>query len=812
MIVLLIILIARFGEPWKSSDHTRHCDQPKRVGRTQADAVLGGLFPLHALSNGADKRYFDLNLGAVTWVEAMIFALDEINNNTDLLKNFTLGFDIRDTCNEVSKALAASLDFVLDLPSVNTTKVYANSTGFKYQATEPQGSFCKCVNSTPLILAVIGGAASPISTNVATIFGVDRIPQISYSSTSALLSDKQVYPSFLRTIPSDLYQAKAIADLLQSFGWNYVSVIASDNAYGRSGMDALRLELKARGICIAVEAIFYPSLIKEKLHQIIDLLKRKPRASVVVLWCQRPNAIGFLQEATKHDLRNKTWIGTETWGDAYQIQELSQDTVAGMIGIVPRLETHKEFERHLALLNPQNSAHNPWMKEFWEGEFDCVWQTNKTLNFKSINSQVTKDRYHQYYTQSEPTLVSENVTILCPKVNGVPSTSRLPRNKYTNVMNAVYAVAHGIENLLKCTHGNGLLDDAKCPQVDPFIKPEELLIYIRNVSFSGKSGSQVMFTSDGDPVFGSYAIKNLQQNAETGKMEFVEIGLWSGSERKLSLFTNTPIQWNGGTAIPPNSTCEDICPPGKYVVNGSISCCWTCVPCIQGFVKPRRGHFPCVRCPDGYDSNGEGTFCIKLSEDYLHLASTWGVVIPVLSTLGIFMTCFLFAVFIKNRSTAVVKASNRELSFIHLASILAIFTLPLTKIGKPTVASCALSPFYFSITFTICTSIMLLKTDRLLRIFQSRSRLTESGSKLLTNKVQVTATTLYALLFLIIEKYNQMHTYNTRSSQNFHTPLFRLNTRESSVSFQGAKLFIYIILLALFYLICLKKTQKLLLQ
>lgn len=36
---------------------------------------------------------------------------------------------------------------------------------------------------------------------------------------------------------------------------------------------------------------------------------------------------------------------------------------------------------------------------------------------------------------------------------------------------------------------------------------------------------------------------------------------------------------------------------------------------------------------------------------------------------------------------------------------------------------------------------------------------------------------------------NQIHNYNTRSSQKLHTPLCRLNTRKFSIAFQGAKLF-----------------------
>ena len=68
-------------------------------------------------------------------------------------------------------------------------------------------------------MGVVGGSSSAISAAISNALSTDYIPQISYSSTSTSLSNKRLYRRFLRTIPSDAYQAAAIVEILNYFNW-----------------------------------------------------------------------------------------------------------------------------------------------------------------------------------------------------------------------------------------------------------------------------------------------------------------------------------------------------------------------------------------------------------------------------------------------------------------------------------------------------------------------------------------------------------------------------------------------------------------
>ena len=153
-------------------------------------------------------------------------------------------------------------------------------------------------------------------------------------------------------------------------------------------------------------------------------------------------------------------------------------------------------------------------------------------------------------------------------------------------------------------------------------------------------------------------------------------------------------------------------------------------------------------CKDGYISNYERTGCVKVEENFLRWQSPLSIVVLVSCFLGLVLVLFIIAVFRKYSTTAVVKASNRDVSLVHLTSHALVFLLPLLYMGRPTVPMCIIRLTVFPVLFTFITAIIFLKTDRIVRIFNSKSRLTKR-SRLLSNKVQYVLTIILTVIPLL---------------------------------------------------------------
>lgn len=79
--------------------------------------------------------------------------------------------------------------------------------------------------------------------------------QISYRATSDKFSDKLLYPSFFRTVPSDKWQVEVMVLLLERFNWNWVAIVASEEEYGQQGVQEFSKIAANKSVCVAYQGL-----------------------------------------------------------------------------------------------------------------------------------------------------------------------------------------------------------------------------------------------------------------------------------------------------------------------------------------------------------------------------------------------------------------------------------------------------------------------------------------------------------------------------------------------------------------------------
>ncbi|XP_017710946.1 PREDICTED: G-protein coupled receptor family C group 6 member A isoform X3 [Rhinopithecus bieti] len=261
---LLIILITCFmiilatSQPCQNPDDFVAATSPGHI-------IIGGLFAIHEKMLSSEdyprrpqiQKCVGFEISVFLQTLAMIHSIEMINNST-LLSGVKLGYEIYDTCTEVTVAMAATLRF---LSKFNCSK---ETVEFK----------CDYSSYMPRVKAVIGSGYSEITMAVSRMLNLQLMPQVGYESTAEILSDKIRFPSFLRTVPSDFHQIKAMAHLIQKSGWNWIGIITTDDDYGRLALNTFIIQAEANNVCIAFKevlpAFLSDNTIEVRINQILE--------------------------------------------------------------------------------------------------------------------------------------------------------------------------------------------------------------------------------------------------------------------------------------------------------------------------------------------------------------------------------------------------------------------------------------------------------------------------------------------------------------------------------------------------------------
>ncbi|XP_041796730.1 extracellular calcium-sensing receptor-like [Chelmon rostratus] len=663
----------------------------------EGDIILGGLFSLHDMvvepslsftSTPLPTQCTRFNFRTFRWMQTMIFAIEEINRNGKLLPNITLGYKIYDSCSTPHQALRAAMQLMRsDKGSGVEGEMQSKDT---------------CHKTVP---AVIGDGGSTQSLVVARFLGVFHVPQVSYFSSCACLSDKKEFPAFLRTMPSDFFQVDALVQLVKHFGWTWVGVIAGDDAYGRGGASIFASEVRKLGACVALHEIIPKNRAQTAISSIISKI-RSSGARVILVFAVEQDAAALFDEVLRQGLTGIQWLASEAWSTAAVLSSPRKyrHILQGSMGFAIRRAHIPGLQDFLLRLHPSSpdALEDPFLIPFWEEVFQC-----------SLGVHEGQERNVE---GKPPCSGAEELG----NVKNIYSDVSQLRISY-NVYKAVYAIVHALKAMRSCVKGKGPFPLQACPDADN-IQPWQLLHYITQVEYLNSFGDEIKFDKNGDPA-AMYDLVTWQLT-QTGEMGYVTIGKFdettTAGQQKLQIQEQN-IVWNGNQTEVPLSVCSSICPPGtrKAIRPQFPICCHDCVACTAGEISNQTDAIECVRCLPEFWSNAERTACVPKQVEFLSFNDTMGITLTAISLLGSFCTCVVVFIFSYHRTTPIVRANNSELSFLLLFSLTLCFLCSLTFIGRPSEWSCMLRHTAFGITFVLCISCILGKTIVVLMAFKA---------------------------------------------------------------------------------------------
>ncbi|XP_049431518.1 extracellular calcium-sensing receptor-like [Epinephelus fuscoguttatus] len=657
------------------------------------DVVLGGLFEIHFFSVFPDLSFtsepqqptchsFDV-LG-FKQAQTMAFAIDEINRNSNLLPNVTLGYSLYDNCVKLGIGFRAALSLA--------------------SGREEQFVLDKTCAGNPPVLGIVGDSSSTRSIAISTVLGLYRVPMVSYFATCSCLSDRQKFPSFFRTIPSDAFQVRAMNQILRRFGWTWAGLLVSDDDYGLHAARSFQSDLaQSGGGCLAYLEVLPWGNDPAELRRIVEVMK-KSTARVVIVFAHESHMINLMKEVVRQNVTGLQWMASEAWTAATVLQTPQlMPYLGGTLGIAIRRGHIPGLRDFLLQLRPElqhnNSFGNNMVNQFWEHTFQCRFAPPQAGWVEAGGSLCTGQED------------LENVDTEFLDISNL-------RPEY-NVYKAVYALAYALDNMLQCEPGRGPFSGHSCGSLQR-LEPWQLVYYLEKVNFTTPFGDQVLFDENGD-VLPIYDVMNWLWLPD-GRTKVQNVGEVKESAKGEELtLDEDKIFWNFESKQPPRSVCSESCPPGTRMarIKGKPACCFACIPCSEGKISNMTDSMECTSCPEDFWSSSQRDHCVPKETEFLSYNEPLGICLTTASLLGTFICVAVLGIFIHHRGTPIVRANNSELSFQLLLSLKLCFLCSLLFIGRPRLWTCQLRHAAFGISFVFCVSCILVKTIVVLAVFKA---------------------------------------------------------------------------------------------
>uniref|UniRef100_A0A8D2ITN2 G-protein coupled receptors family 3 profile domain-containing protein n=1 Tax=Varanus komodoensis TaxID=61221 RepID=A0A8D2ITN2_VARKO len=610
-------------------------------------------------------------------VLALVFAIKEINENSAILPNATLGFHIYDNyCNP-------KMTYIGTLGLLSTSDRFFPNY--------------RCGHK-PLV-AVIGGFSSGTSLDMATILDLYKIPQLAYGILDSSLNEKIVFDSLYRMAPREEVQCTGIVQLLLHFRWTWVGLLVINNDSGERFLQALEPIFLAKGICFAFIKKTTAWTSADMLEMFSHEMKMFPalmesKVNVFVVHGVSPSMLSVnwnIHMATLESHVAKVWIVTPQWdfrASTYN-RDPNMQHFQGAISLSIHSNEPPKFRKFLESINPFWAKEDGFIKDIWEQIFNCSLKKSTGQESEEIEEVCTGDG----------------------RLENLPGTyfeMSMTGHSY-NVYNAAHAVAHALQNLYESRSKHKSWGESRNKNLWK-LQPWQIHPILKHITFNNSAGELVHFDENGELItdldvinwvtfpnqsFARVKLGRLDPRAPQGKELMIqdENFVW---HRKFNQVRTT-----------------------RKKKEGEPFCCYDCAACPEGQISDQKDMDICVKCPQDQYANLDQDQCIPKVITYLSYEEPLGIMLTLLALALALMTTVVLGTFLKHQNTPIVKANNRNITYILLISLLLCFISSLLFIGKPSKLTCLLRQTMLSIIFSIALSSILAKTITVVLAFKA---------------------------------------------------------------------------------------------
>ncbi|XP_068103983.1 extracellular calcium-sensing receptor-like [Hyperolius riggenbachi] len=552
-----------------------------------------------------------------------------------------------------------------------------------YSGNTTQYPNYNCV-SYGVLAAVIEGMSSSFSIQYANIFGMYKYPQISFVSQDPIQTDKLKFPYFYRALPSEKTLYTGVIALIEHFGWKWIGIIYPDADSNINAIKNIKKMLTNIGVCIDF-TLTVPSINDYSLERIsqIKYIIGNSTANVILVYGSK-NDVYFLELNVKiTHIPKKIWIHTADYSFRI-INHVNDPVVNGSLRYIIHKRENPKFIQFVQEVNPSRFPPGRTFTTWW----DELCENRCPFNPRRRNC----------------TGVESGRQILYSHCN-----LRFTGMSYT-VYNAVYTLAYALHELYQRTPLNErLLDKKKLKFQD--LKYWKLHKFITKVNFTNTMGDKIYFIGDEIPalydIYNAVILANYSILAQ-------KVGNFNYQAPPTERFfiDNESIIWERSFFETPHSMCSESCRPGnrKSSREGQPVCCYDCVSCPEGQFSNMTDAAVCLDCSEDQWSSEQKTACIEKIITFLSHEDPIGIVLTFTAILFANIAAVILGIFVKYQNTPIVKANNRDLSYLILLSLMLSCFCCMFFIEQPNQISCFLRQSVFGITFSISVSSLLSKT------------------------------------------------------------------------------------------------------